>query len=90
MYLSSAKPAIHSAQVRKTRSVPNSMVSTAAPLAPFRTQEVRYRLERGKFQRPRTKVPGTKMIFPGVKNEQQANDLWTYIKQFDASGNLRK
>jgi cytochrome c len=39
---------------------------------------------------PRAKVPGTKMIFPGVKNEQQANDLWVYIKQFDASGNLRK
>jgi cytochrome c len=39
---------------------------------------------------PRAKVPGTKMIFPGVKNEQQANDLWAYIKQFDASGNLKK
>ena len=30
------------------------------------------------------------MIFSGVKNEQQVNDLWAYIKQFDASGNLRK
>jgi cytochrome c len=39
---------------------------------------------------PRAKVPGTKMIFPGVKNEQQIDDLWAYIKQFDASGNLRK
>jgi len=39
---------------------------------------------------PRAKVPGTKMIFPGVKNEQQANDLWAYIKQFDASGNSKK
>ena len=39
---------------------------------------------------PRAKIPGTKMIFPGVKNEQQANDLWLYIKQFDESGNIRK
>ena len=39
---------------------------------------------------PRAKIPGTKMIFPGVKNEQQASDLWAYIKQFDASGSLRK
>jgi len=23
------------------------------------------------------------MIFLGVKNEQQANDLWAHIKQFD-------
>ena len=39
---------------------------------------------------PRAKIPGTKMIFPGVKNEPQANDLWVYIKQFDESGNIRK
>ena len=39
---------------------------------------------------PRAKIPGTKMIFPGVKNEQQANDLWAYIKQFDESGTVKK
>jgi cytochrome c len=39
---------------------------------------------------PRAKIPGTKMIFPGVKNEQQANDLWAYISQFDAGGNIKK
>jgi cytochrome c len=39
---------------------------------------------------PKAKVPGTKMIFAGVKNEQQANDLWAYIKQFDASGIIKK
>jgi cytochrome c len=39
---------------------------------------------------PRAKIPGTKMIFPGVKNENQVNDLWAYLKQFDASGNIKK
>ena len=39
---------------------------------------------------PRAKVPGTKMVFAGIKNEQQVNDLWAYIKQFDASGNIKK
>jgi cytochrome c len=39
---------------------------------------------------PRAKVPGTKMVFAGIKNEQQANDLWAYIKQFDATGNIKK
>src|SRR2546425_13026448 len=33
---------------------------------------------------PRAKVPGTKMIFPGIKNEKEAGDLWTYLKQFKA------
>jgi cytochrome c len=39
---------------------------------------------------PRAKIPGTKMIFPGIKNEQQVDDVWAYIKQFDASGNIKK
>jgi cytochrome c2 len=34
---------------------------------------------------PRAKIPGTKMIFAGIKNEQQAKDLWAYLKQFDDS-----
>jgi cytochrome c len=35
---------------------------------------------------PRAKIPGTKMIFPGIKNETEANNLWSYLKQFDAEG----
>jgi cytochrome c len=39
---------------------------------------------------PKAKIPGTKMIFAGIKNEQQAKDLWAYLKQFDAQGNVKK
>ena len=39
---------------------------------------------------PKAKIPGTKMIFVGIKNEQQAKDLWAYLKQFDAQGNVKK
>ena len=35
---------------------------------------------------PRAKIPGTKMIFPGIKNETEANNLWAYLASFDASG----
>ena len=35
---------------------------------------------------PRAKIPNTKMIFPGIKNEKEAGDLWAYLKQFDAGG----
>jgi cytochrome c len=35
---------------------------------------------------PRAKIPGTKMIFPGIKNETEAKDLWAYLKQFRADG----
>jgi cytochrome c len=39
---------------------------------------------------PRAKIPGTKMVFAGIKNEQAAKDLWAYLKQFDAQGTLKK
>jgi cytochrome c len=42
------------------------------------------------IQDPRAKIPGTKMIFAGIKNEQDVNDLWAYVKQFDAEGNIKK
>jgi cytochrome c len=35
---------------------------------------------------PKAKIPGTKMIFPGIKNETEVNNLWAYLKQFDAEG----
>jgi cytochrome c len=35
---------------------------------------------------PKAKIPGTKMIFPGIKNEKEAENLWAYLSQFDATG----
>lgn len=35
---------------------------------------------------PRAKIPGTKMVFAGVKNENEITSLWAYLKQFDAKG----
>jgi cytochrome c len=35
---------------------------------------------------PRAKITGTKMIFPGIKNEKEADDLWAYLKQFGPDG----
>lgn len=35
---------------------------------------------------PKAKVPGTKMIYPGLKDEQKVKDLIAYLKQFDAIG----
>lgn len=35
---------------------------------------------------PRAKIPGTKMIFAGIKSEREVGDLWAYLKQFDAEG----
>ncbi|MBI3436010.1 MAG: cytochrome c family protein [Proteobacteria bacterium] len=35
---------------------------------------------------PRAKIPGTKMVFAGIKNENEARSLWAYLNQFGADG----
>jgi cytochrome c len=39
---------------------------------------------------PRAKISGTKIVFPGIKNEKEIADLWAYLKQFDAKGDTKK
>ena len=38
------------------------------------------------IKNPRAKIPGTKMIFPGIKNEKEVGDLWAYLMSFGADG----
>ena len=35
---------------------------------------------------PKAKIPNTKMVFAGIKNEKEAGDLWDYIAKFDKDG----
>lgn len=35
---------------------------------------------------PKAKIPGTKMVFAGIKNEKEIADLWAYLKQFGPEG----
>jgi cytochrome c len=39
------------------------------------------------IKNPREKIPGTKMVYAGLKDEQRIKDLIAYLKQFDAEGN---
>ena len=38
---------------------------------------------------PKAKIPGTKMIFAGIKNEKEAGDLWAYVSSFDKDGKTK-
>ena len=41
------------------------------------------------IQDPRAKIPGTKMIFAGIKNEKEAGDLWAFLAQYDKDGKTK-
>ena len=38
------------------------------------------------IQNPMAKIPGTKMAFAGIKSENEINNLWAYVSQFDKDG----
>jgi cytochrome c len=38
------------------------------------------------IKNPKAKIPGTKMIYAGLKDDKKIDDLIAFFKQFDASG----
>jgi cytochrome c len=38
---------------------------------------------------PKAKIPGTKMVFVGITNETEINDLWAYMSQYDKDGKTK-
>jgi cytochrome c len=35
---------------------------------------------------PKAKIPGTKMVFAGIKKDDEAKNLWAYLKQHGPDG----
>jgi len=38
---------------------------------------------------PQAMIPGTKMTFAGIKDPQEADNLWAYLKQFKSDGHIK-
>jgi cytochrome c len=38
---------------------------------------------------PKAKIPGTKMVFAGIKKENEAADLWAFLAQHDKDGKTK-
>ncbi|CAN7513592.1 cytochrome c family protein [Bradyrhizobium sp. LjRoot220] len=38
---------------------------------------------------PKAKIPATKMVFAGIKNEKEAGDLWAFLAQYDKDGKTK-
>lgn len=80
-------PQLNGLDGRKSGTAPDYNYSDANKNSGITWNEVTFKEY---IKDPRAKISGTKMIFPGVKNENEVNDLWAYLKQFDASGQVKK
>jgi cytochrome c len=38
---------------------------------------------------PNAKIPDTKMVFAGIKNEKEVDDLWAFLAQYDKDGKTK-
>ena len=80
-------PELNGLDGRKAGTVPNFNYSNANKSSSIVWNEATFE---DYIKNPVAKMPGTKMAFAGVKNEQQVKDLWAYINHFDADGNVKK
>jgi cytochrome c len=80
-------PVLNGLDGRHSGSVPNYNYSDANKNSGIVWNEQSFKEY---IKNPMAKVPGTKMTFAGIKNEQDINDLWAYLKQFDADGNTKQ
>ena len=82
----SVGPVLNGVIGRKAGSVEGYSYSTANKESGITWDEPTFREY---IRDPKAKVPGTKMIYAGLKDEQKTNDLIAFLKQYDASGNKK-
>jgi cytochrome c len=73
-------PVLNGIERRKSGTVPGFKYSEAnkgSGIVWDETQFLDY------IKDPKVKIPGTIMVFVGLKNEEDTKNLWTYLKQFD-------
>ena len=68
---------------RKAGSVPGYSYSVANKDSGITWDESTFREY---IRDPKAKIPGTKMIYAGLKDEKRTTDLIAFLKQFDADG----
>ena len=76
-------PVLNGVIGRKAGSVPGYSYSDANKNSGITWDEATFREY---IKDPKAKVPGTKMAYAGLKDEQKINDLVAFLKQFDADG----
>jgi len=79
-------PELNGIDGRHSGSAPNYSYSDANKNSGITWNEAQF-LEY--IKDPKAKVPGTKMVFAGLKTEEDAKNVWAYLKSFDAEGKTK-
>ena len=79
-------PELNGLDGRKSGSAPGYNYSDANKNSGITWNEAEFKKY---IKDPRGVIPGTKMFFPGVKDEKKIGDLWAYVSQFKADGSKK-
>ena len=79
-------PVLNGLDGRKSGTAPDYSYSDANKNSGITWNEAQFKEY---IRDPKAKIPGTKMIFAGIKNENEVNNLWAFIKQYDKDGQTK-
>lgn len=80
-------PELNGLDGRQAGSVPGFLYSDAHAQSGIRWNKSTFTQY---IRDPQSMVPGTKKVFAGIKDEQEAEDIWAYINQFDGDGKIKQ
>jgi cytochrome c len=80
-------PELNGLEGRKAGGVPDYAYSDANKKSGIVWTEANFKQY---IKNPQAMIPGTKMTFVGINDEQKINDLWAYIRQFSEDGSKKK
>ncbi len=80
-------PELNGLDGRKTGTAPDYNYSDANKNSGITWNEAEFKEY---IKDPKAKIPGTKMTFAGIKNQNEINNLWAYVSSFDKDGNQKK
>jgi cytochrome c len=79
-------PELNGLDGRKSGSAPDYNYSDANKNSGITWSEAQFKEY---IKDPKAKIPGTKMVFAGIKNDQEVNDLWAFLAQYDKDGKTK-
>jgi cytochrome c len=79
-------PQLNGLDGRKSGTAPDYSYSEANKNSGITWNEAQFKEY---IKEPKTKIPGTKMSFAGIKNEKDVDDLWAFVSQYDADGKTK-